>query len=616
MVGLVALVYVGLARYSVAAALSVEGIAFFWPANAVVLAILLRLPLSYWGRYLAAMVLAELVADVGVFSPLQALVFGVANALEVTIAAGILSRMGGRKFSLRSLDHLIDFCIYGLGFSCAAAGLVGAISFHWFLEGSESYFSYVQTWWLGDSLGMLILTPLVLEWLDSRPFDLKRVIRIESALHLGGISLLAVSVFFLGSPDRTASVVLPLLLFPYVIFLGARLGTYCMAMAIAMVTLVAVEATRYGWGPYSSRDLQQAVLLMQGFLFSLSVCGLTISSVVGQLRERQAELLLRNHVMESMADGMVIADARQSDCPITYVNPGFERLTGYRASEVIGRNCRFLQAGARDQPARAAMAAAIATGKTFSGVIHNFRKDGGEFLNEISLSPVRDDRDQLVAYIGIQRDVTALQAAAEELAAAHARLKKVNDELEIRVEERTEALQAANARLAELAHTDALTGLWNRRYFDELVHHSMAACQRHPRPLSLLMADIDHFKRVNDQYGHGAGDQVLRAVSDKISSQLRVSDVLARYGGEEFVAFLDFTSEEEALQVAERCRKAVQDCVVTVDELAIRVTISVGVAQWDGRIERGTWMELVDGHLYAAKLAGRNRSQGTSPPLT
>jgi diguanylate cyclase (GGDEF)-like protein len=169
------------------------------------------------------------------------------------------------------------------------------------------------------------------------------------------------------------------------------------------------------------------------------------------------------------------------------------------------------------------------------------------------------------------------------------------------------------ARLAEGALQDALTGLYNRRHLDERLGSELAAAQRHGRPLSLLMVDIDHFKDVNDAHGHLAGDETLKMVAFVLRGAVRKEDVLARYGGEEFVVIARETGLDGARALAERIRRAVEKsrCSWQGTELgvtvSIGVTVSVGLTEYvPGRSER-EFVEAADRALYAAKQQGRNR---------
>jgi diguanylate cyclase (GGDEF)-like protein/PAS domain S-box-containing protein len=163
------------------------------------------------------------------------------------------------------------------------------------------------------------------------------------------------------------------------------------------------------------------------------------------------------------------------------------------------------------------------------------------------------------------------------------------------------------ARLEHLVNTDALTGLASRRRILEQLELEFGRATRYASPLTLLAVDLDHFKRINDTYGHAAGDEALRAFSAVLRSGLRNPDCAGRLGGEEFMVVLPETGQEEAHQVAERLRAAVEDLVVCLEKQIIRLTVSIGIASRDscGSVEE--LMKAADHALYAAKDAGRNR---------
>jgi len=174
------------------------------------------------------------------------------------------------------------------------------------------------------------------------------------------------------------------------------------------------------------------------------------------------------------------------------------------------------------------------------------------------------------------------------------------------------AIAIENARLfdevQQLAITDSLTGLYNRRHFFELAALEFDRARRYQRPLSALMLDIDHFKQVNDTYGHTIGDQVLRAVAERCRKHLRKFNVLGRYGGEEFVALLPETEPANARLVAERLRQGIADLPIDTERAVIAITISVGVGGLDEEcLALECLLERADWALYAAKQAGRDR---------
>lgn len=163
--------------------------------------------------------------------------------------------------------------------------------------------------------------------------------------------------------------------------------------------------------------------------------------------------------------------------------------------------------------------------------------------------------------------------------------------------------------LENLATTDGLTRLYNRRTFLQRAESEFERSRRYQRPLTVLMMDVDHFKDVNDTYGHEVGDRVLRVLADECRRTLRQQDVLGRYGGEEFVAFLPETAAPVALEVAERLRKSVESLRVPVERNSIRITLSIGIAVLDEK-DRDIAALIVsaDQALYEAKQQGRNRT--------
>lgn len=194
-------------------------------------------------------------------------------------------------------------------------------------------------------------------------------------------------------------------------------------------------------------------------------------------------------------------------------------------------------------------------------------------------------------------------------------LARINNELatlQRELAKKNAQLEAANRRISELIRTDSLTGLPNRRRVAEVVEQEMARIARHGGALSVVLSDLDRFKTINDTWGHGAGDDVLRAVAEVLRRQLRREDLPARWGGEEFLLVLPATPAERAVPLAERLRTAIASEVLLPDGRA--VTASFGVAQlgpgetWDALLRRA------DRALYDAKEAGRDRLALAPPP--
>jgi diguanylate cyclase (GGDEF)-like protein len=168
-----------------------------------------------------------------------------------------------------------------------------------------------------------------------------------------------------------------------------------------------------------------------------------------------------------------------------------------------------------------------------------------------------------------------------------------------------------NARLHAIverqALVDALTGLANRRRSDQMLHLELSRAIRLEAPLAFVLADVDHFKSVNDEFGHPAGDAVLRKVAALFTEALREIDVAGRWGGEEFALILPGTDLEGGLQLAERLRAALAARPLRVDQAEIRVTASFGVASFPEHVSERAIVAAADAALYEAKRSGRNR---------
>ena len=189
------------------------------------------------------------------------------------------------------------------------------------------------------------------------------------------------------------------------------------------------------------------------------------------------------------------------------------------------------------------------------------------------------------------------QSRLETLARAQKASEQANSEL-----------KQALDQMQEAAGTDRLTGAWNRRRFEDGVIQHMALAKRRGDPLSLFIFDLDHFKRVNDTFGHGVGDAVLKSVCSTVRDQLRVSDALVRWGGEEFIVLCPATTLAGATILADKIRRTVE--AQAMPQVGM-LTISLGVAQRMAGEDLDVWLARADGALYRSKERGRNRTEAS-----
>ena len=297
-------------------------------------------------------------------------------------------------------------------------------------------------------------------------------------------------------------------------------------------------------------------------------------------------LLLR--ALAATTSGVTISDMTAPDQPLIYVNGAFEQLAGLTAAQVLGRNCRFLQGADTDPAMVSRMRAAISAGQEFRATVLNHRgPDREPWWNEIHLAPVTDARGVVVQYIGVQTDVTT----------------RVNAEREL-LQERDRTRQHL-ARIEELAYTDPLTGLPNRRRLESRMETALWQARLDGGAVALLFLDLDGFKAVNDAHGHAAGDELLQTVADRLRGRLRRGDLLARLGGDEFLVGLlglDPTSAAaEAQRVAEDLRAAIEQPVPLAGTVVtVQVSIGIAVHPEDGD-DVAPLLHRADARMYASK---------------
>jgi len=315
---------------------------------------------------------------------------------------------------------------------------------------------------------------------------------------------------------------------------------------------------------------------------------------------RKAETTLRN-VLMALPIGVWIMDEQGQ---IVHGNPAGQRIWGgarYVGPEQFGEyKGWWLDSGRPIAADEWAAARAIQKGETsIDEEVRIECFDGSSKIILNSAIPLRNPAGGIEGAIIVNQDITARKQVEEKLLEANAAVDATNRKL-----------QQVLARERIKARTDELTGLCNRRAFFDYSKRLFAVAQRYGTPLSVVMFDIDHFKRINDVFGHHVGDAVLKRVARVAREHTREADVLARYGGEEFILTLPNTGATDALGVAEHIRESIARSQETLEDPEASVTISSGVAEM---LRGGDTLEQLiqraDQALYAAKRAGRNRSK-------
>lgn len=315
---------------------------------------------------------------------------------------------------------------------------------------------------------------------------------------------------------------------------------------------------------------------------------------VTERKKTELRLLQLHKAVEQSPVSVLITDIHGN---IEYVNPRFTNLTGYGLDEVIGKNPRIVQSGNTSLETYDEMWKTIRSGKVWRGEVWNKKKNGAPYCEVEIIAPVIDNEGVIVNYIAIKEDVTAQKESDAKLREAYGRL-----------EEQMKEIQGLQDELREQAIRDPLTGLHNRHYLKEVLGRELSRAMRERYVISFMLLDIDHFKLVNDTYGHAAGDAVLKELADYLAEFTRTGDIVCRYGGEEFLVAFPNTKEQDAFLIADRLRQSIQESPFYVKHDAISITISAGISEFPthGQYE-ALILEATDKALYHAKNNGRNQ---------
>ncbi len=329
----------------------------------------------------------------------------------------------------------------------------------------------------------------------------------------------------------------------------------------------------------------------------------TESSEGKEAEERLRLSELRHRFLADSASDVIWTMAL--DGHITSISPAVEKVRGLTSEEAMGQSLDQIlttDSGLKVAAYLTEVNEDAKTGrrpKSFRGDLEYYRKDGSTFWTEVLAYPLIGSDGSVVEIVGVTRDINDRKHYERRLEQARAAAEVANRALAAS----NRALAVANAKLQRMATTDALTGIANRRHFEEMVESEMARARRYDEHVSLIMFDIDHFKAINDRFGHLAGDRTLVELAHLVSLHLRAVDMLARWGGEEFMVMMPYCRAADALKAAERLRKLIAD--YAFPEVA-KVTVSLGVTELHPDEPCENALKRVDDAMYQAKAAGRD----------
>lgn len=294
-----------------------------------------------------------------------------------------------------------------------------------------------------------------------------------------------------------------------------------------------------------------------------------ICTDITESKKAMDEIKKLSKAIEEIDDIIIITDVRGE---ITFVNDAFVRHTGYSREESVGENASILKSGKHDKSFYKDIWSTLSSGNSFRGLFINRKKNGDLYYEETTISSIKNDSGEITAFISTGKDITQ------------------------RIE--------MEKNLEKLATTDKLTGIYNRHKFEEIFNIELNRVLRYESPLTLIMLDIDFFKKVNDVYGHDTGDYVLKEIVNIVKENIRHSDVFVRWGGEEFLVLCPETDTLSAQTLAEKLRRAIDENLF--DKVG-RLTCSFGITFYKDKESGDSFIKRADDALYKAKEEGRNR---------
>ena len=573
--------YFAFAVVSLLATRGAHGIAAIWPPSGILLATLLIIRRRSVWRFAIAALVASFAANFLTGADLYVSVgFTAANGLEAVVAALLLRRRSGRRVSFVDPAGLAAFFLASLVAALVSAGVAACIA-------PQAGRAFILSWFSTVWLGMLLVTPLLLALFELLVSARQAVARRDVLNLIAIIICTAVAAGATFSQTRFPMLFVPMMVIVVAVLRGGMLGGI-----ISMIVVAAIGSLALGWdsGPIflirGSHDSR--LLFFQFYLLSLFVSALPMATLLAARDRLRVNLSERIRLLDQAEAAAHIGHWRVNSVNQTiFWSPQVFRMHGLPED----RPPSLEQAIGLYHPDDRAVvsqvvAEALSSGQPFAFEARIVRPDGA--IRHVATQGERDysSTDDAIGLFGLIRDVT------EQIEA-----RKV-------LQDARDAANRSAERAMALASTDALTGLANRRRIVEYLDATLSDVADGDAALSVVLFDIDHFKAVNDRYGHDVGDEVLKRVAASAIEGLRSTDLIGRYGGEEFVIILPRTDADAALQIAERVRSRIE---ASRGGTQPKVTVSLGVATTQGDDTGHVILKRADVALYAAKDAGRNR---------
>lgn len=495
--------------------------------------------------------------------------------LETTIGYWLVTEFTNLRKLLIKPGHFARFLLFCVIFAPLFSSVIGGFVL-WYVGTipTSGLVSLIETWWVGNSLGILILAPLLLAW--GRPVTLGSRRALVEVLLLIMASLLVSGLLFGGYlPENLQHSPITFLVAPLVAWCMLRFNLRTTTLFNLFLTITALTGTLLGNGPFASSDGPVPLLFLQLYFGTICATALIGKVILDERQLNRRELTLAANVIKHSPDAIVVTDDAGR---IVSANPAFIKNTGFSAAELLGKNISMLDSGYHDRRFFAEMWEQLKERGEWSGEIWNRSKSGTilpEWLNVIALESGRGTPRY---YLGIYSDI--------------ARQQQVMD------------------RIHRLAYYDNLTKLPNRQLFNDRLSQALKYADRNNQLLGLLFIDLDRFKNINDTLGHASGDKALTLAARRMQECVRQTDTLARLGGDEFTVILQDVNEEfDTVLVAEKILKVFKT-PIELDQHELYLTPSIGIALFpDNGSTADDLIKFADTAMYRAKELGGNNYQ-------
>lgn len=475
----VSISYIVLGKLSISYITMPQGIAIVWLPNALILATFLLKEKKEWLLFIFVFLISEIIADLGSFTLLQSLQFGLINVCEGLLSALLIKKLNKNSVNFQNIKYVITFISIALITIPAFSALFGALVYKTQIETTINFLQFWKIWFFGDALGILLLTPVILIISQKKSSFFKP--NFESFW----VSLITLTLAFMIFSKDFSIVILPstpmifLLIF---ILITYRQGLIFSILLALVVVSISVYFTVNETGTFSIFDAATNTLYLQEFIATLMMVILFFGVLLKEIKEKNSLLVKSNIKLEDLSKN----------------------------------------------------------------------------------------------------------------------LEKI-------VLEKTKSLELANEKLKQLSIEDTLTKIYNRRFFEDTITKEIEVAKRYDASLSLILLDIDFFKKINDNFGHQVGDEVLINFTNLIKNSIRKTDIFSRIGGEEFALLLLHTNLEQAVDLANKLKNIIENNILNLDNQKISYTVSLGISTLENKEQTyKDLFKLADKNLYKAKENGRN----------